>query len=460
VVVLTDYLSKWVEAFAVQDITANRVGRRIVEDIFCRFGIPGSVVSDRGQPFVSKLQQRILKLLGTCPAFTSPYHPEADGLTERFNGTLVKMIQCYVDEYKHDDWDVQLPYLLLAYRTALQQSTQESPFYLMFGRDPRLPKDLLARNAGAAAEDAAPTLVPQDLGDLKQEVQLRLNAAWELARTNIRNAQAAQKTWYDKLTYLDKCGFKEGDRVWLAVPQFRKPGARTEAQTAVEKFAVKWTGPHRVISVNGPTLKLLEILSPQEVIYRQAHVRRVRHWTPRKPADSEEKPKFTEEELLDEELKWAESARRLKRKPHRPHAYGTSKELLRRGIDPDEDSDHELDPESDAEDGEDWVIERILAHRDTPTGRLFRVKWQGFAARHNSWLTREELKKAPDIVQRYELSQQRPLIPQRPRHSFDPRRPQPSRIQPPRVKKGGGGVRNESHLAETAPFHGWDYLFG
>ena len=445
VVVLTDYLSKWVEAFAVPDITVNRVARRIVEDVFCRYGVPGSLVSDRGQPFVSKLQQRILRLLGTVPAFTSPYHPEADGLTERFNGTLVKMISCYVNEQTHDDWDVQLPYLLLAYRTAFHQSTHESPFYLMFGRDVRLPKDLLQHSYHdwEQTEEEPEVRHDIDVRDYKQEVQQRLQKAWESARANIREAQQLQRTWYDRVSHLDGCGFREGDKVWLAVPKFTR-SARSEKQTTVEKFAVKWTGPHRVISHNGPTFKLLEVVSPTEVIYRQAHARRLRHWTNRKPVDPDEIPLLTDDEILDEELKIAETAAVLQRKPFRPKAYGTSKELVRRGIDPDGGSDdddlaHDDDGNAQDDNDDDWEVERLVAHRDTPSGRTFLVKWKYWPSRHNSWLTREQLKHAPAIVQAYEA----PL----------PRQPPVADNSPPRrsnrLKKGGGARKAPTRDGEA-----------
>ncbi|TPX53027.1 hypothetical protein PhCBS80983_g06378 [Powellomyces hirtus] len=403
-------MTKWVEAFAVPDITANRVSRRLVEDVFCRFGIPGSIVTDRGQSFISNLQRQILSLLGTHPAFTSPYHPEADGLTERFNGTLVRMLQTYVNKYSHDDWDTQLPYNLLAYRTAMHHSTHESPFFLMFGRDPRLPKDLLHQtNTPTNNLEEAPTSI--EMCDYRVETQLRLQKAWALARQNIKNAQKTQKTWYDRVSHMKDYGFCIGDKVWLAVPQFTK-SARKENETAVEKMAVKWTGPHRIISCNVPTFKLLETLSPTEVILHHAHVRRLRYWTERRPVDSEKNPSLTQQEILEEELKLAERANKLTRKPFRPKAYGTLQELTRHGNDPDEDSDHEIDG-IEREDA--YEVEKIVNHRDTNDGREFLVKWKYWPAKHNTWETRENLRRAPDAVQTYKMTVARPVPARKPR---------------------------------------------
>ena len=72
--------------------------------------------------------------MGVKKINTSGYHPQTDGLVEKFNSTLVNLIaKCC--ETKKRDWDIHLPYLLFAYRTMVQESTQESPFYLLYGRD-------------------------------------------------------------------------------------------------------------------------------------------------------------------------------------------------------------------------------------------------------------------------------------------------------------------------------------
>ena len=78
------------------------------------------------------------KLLGFHKANTSAYHPQTDGFVERFNRTLTTMLAKTV-ESSGKDWDRQLPFVLFAYRASQQQSTMESPFYLLYGRDPRLP---------------------------------------------------------------------------------------------------------------------------------------------------------------------------------------------------------------------------------------------------------------------------------------------------------------------------------
>ena len=82
------------------------------------------------------------QLLGIHRVNTTAYHPQTDGLVEWFNRTLIDMLAKRV-ELSGGDWDPQIPYVLFAYRASLQESTGESPSFLMHGRDPRLPTELL-----------------------------------------------------------------------------------------------------------------------------------------------------------------------------------------------------------------------------------------------------------------------------------------------------------------------------
>ena len=95
-------------------------------------GVPEHLLSDRGANFLSALVQEVCKLVGATKLNISGYHLQCDGLVEKFNGTLVNMLSKSVSKYGRD-WDQHLPYLLFAYRVAVQESTQMSPFYLLYG---------------------------------------------------------------------------------------------------------------------------------------------------------------------------------------------------------------------------------------------------------------------------------------------------------------------------------------
>ena len=142
VVVFADYLTKWVEAFAVKDQSAETIAHLLVEEIFCRHGAPQQLLSDRGANFLSELVSEICKILRIKKVNTSGYHPQTNGLVEKFNSTLISMIS-KVAETSGKDWDKQLPFLLFAYRAAVHDSTNEQCHSLisLYGRDPRIPSE-------------------------------------------------------------------------------------------------------------------------------------------------------------------------------------------------------------------------------------------------------------------------------------------------------------------------------
>lgn len=171
-----DYLTKWVEAFAISDQTADTIARLFVESVVCRHGVPEQLLSDRGTNFLSELIAGVCDILGVEKINTSGYHPQTDGLVEKFNSTLVNMVAkcCQV---KERSWDDHLPFLLFAYRSSVQESTKESPFYLLYGRDPRLPTETVLSGQS--------TSYPADLDDYRSELTTKLSSAWATAKQNI-----------------------------------------------------------------------------------------------------------------------------------------------------------------------------------------------------------------------------------------------------------------------------------
>ena len=129
-VVFVDYLTK-------SDQTSDTIARLLVEQLISRHGVPRELLSDRGAAFLSHMMQDVYEIMGIHKN-TTAYHPQTDGLVERFNRTLTDMLAKKVEKNGRD-WDKHLPYVLYAYRANRQESTQESPFYLLYGRDPQLP---------------------------------------------------------------------------------------------------------------------------------------------------------------------------------------------------------------------------------------------------------------------------------------------------------------------------------
>ena len=120
------------------DQKADTIAKLFIENVVCRHCIPEELLSDRGTNFLSDLVCDTCKLLGIKKINASGYHPQTDGLVEKFNSTLISLIaKCCVS--KCHNWDEHLPSLLFAYRSNVQDSTRESPFFLLYGRDPHIP---------------------------------------------------------------------------------------------------------------------------------------------------------------------------------------------------------------------------------------------------------------------------------------------------------------------------------
>jgi len=102
ILVFSDYLTRWPEVVAVNSVDAETTANAFVEKIVCRHSAPHVLLSDNGKNFRSILMQEICKLMNTKNTFTTAYHPETDGLVERFNGTLTTMLSMYVSGHQRD----------------------------------------------------------------------------------------------------------------------------------------------------------------------------------------------------------------------------------------------------------------------------------------------------------------------------------------------------------------------
>ena len=116
----------------------------------------------------------------------------------------------YVSEHQ-GDWDLFIPYALFAYRTFVQSSTNETPFYLMHGRDPRLPIDVSLLKAQETYSNT---------DDYRGVIANSFLEAIKLPHDNIELAQQRQKTQYDKTA--KEVSYDIGQKVWLYTPNNRK----------------------------------------------------------------------------------------------------------------------------------------------------------------------------------------------------------------------------------------------
>ncbi|XP_065193190.1 uncharacterized protein LOC135824387 [Sycon ciliatum] len=152
---------------------ASTIALVFVNEFVSRFGAPDGLHTDRGKNFDGSLFRSVCFLLGIDKTRTTAYHPQSDGLVERFNQTLERGLAHYVCR-NHRDWDIKLPAFLMGYRSTPQTSTGYSPSYLLFGRELCLPQDLAF--GLPPGEASAVSSQPEFVSALRR----RLDAVWLL----------------------------------------------------------------------------------------------------------------------------------------------------------------------------------------------------------------------------------------------------------------------------------------
>ena len=189
-------------------------------------GVPRVIHSDQGPDFESNLFQEMCCLLETDKTRTCPYHPQSDGMIERFNRTVAQMLATFVKGNRRD-WDEHLPYLMLAYRSTLHESTRCSPNMMVFGRDLALPIDVIAGTPPVVDIPTCPVVYVEWLRGA-------LEKSFKHAREALRQTATRQKRLYDQKAA--EHGYSVGQWVFRWYP----PAAHT-------KFGSGWTGPYLVV---------------------------------------------------------------------------------------------------------------------------------------------------------------------------------------------------------------------
>ncbi|MES9884898.1 MAG: reverse transcriptase domain-containing protein [Sedimenticola sp.] len=275
IIVAGDYFSKWKEAFAVPDHTALTVADKIVTEIVCRMGAPTQIHTDQGREFQSHLFGHMCKLLGIDKTHTTPYRPQSDGLVERFNKTLKTMLKAYVNENR-SNWDEQIPFVLMAYRSTIHDSTGCTPNSLMLGREVALPIDLMVGNpnSGGTGEFSCPVQYVNWL-------EHRMHKSFKFVAENLDRSAKHQKKYYDR--GLKPRTFESGCFVWRWYP----PKANLS-------LGLGWTGPYKILTkltdlsyeiVRGPQNKPLVVHVDHLKPYESEHTPAL--WQANTPGEAE-----------------------------------------------------------------------------------------------------------------------------------------------------------------------------
>ena len=249
----------WIEiswcAIPLKTTTSQDVAEALLE-YFSRVGLPEEILTDRGSNFTSDLMEKLYQMLGIRGIRTSTYHPQTDGMVERYNATLTAGLKKYVDKFPNE-WKKAIPYVLFACRSVIHQSTGFSQFEIIFGRQPRGPLDILKEGWVEPAE------CKESVISFLRQTYDRLEEAKDIAITVETKGKKKMRTWYDKKAR-DRT-FTVGDLVLVMLP------------SSTNWLLAKWTGPYAVQEVLSSTTYKVAIPHARKK-HRTFHVNILSRW--------------------------------------------------------------------------------------------------------------------------------------------------------------------------------------
>lgn len=214
--------------FPFKIMEAETVAKVFVSEFVSRYGLCQQILTDQGKQFESKFFKEICELLDIDKKRSASFHPQTNGIQERFNRTIADMLIKYVSANQRD-WDEFLPMLLLAYRSSIHESTKQTPYAMFFGRHAILPVDLVG--CPSCSENR------KESHEYVLELKERLRKVHNLTRTEMIKAGDRQKKTYDHRVHT--IPYDEGDLVWLRIC--------TRSKRICPKLQPRWEGSYTII---------------------------------------------------------------------------------------------------------------------------------------------------------------------------------------------------------------------
>lgn len=207
ILTIVDAFSKWLIAIPMLNQTAIIVTRTFIDHFLTKFGSPKFLVSDNGKQFVSKIFEDLAKIYGFKHNRTTTYRPQANGAVERMNRVIADMIFNYCNS-KGDNWAEFLQSVCFAYNTSIHASTEFSPFYVLFLRNPLLPVDLRMQKERGNVDEREMNLT-EYIENYKKEL---MDISGRVKQA-IGKAQEKQKECIDKIRKAKEHNFAMGELV-------------------------------------------------------------------------------------------------------------------------------------------------------------------------------------------------------------------------------------------------------
>lgn len=240
ILLVVDSCTGWVEGFPLASQDAETIANTLFSQIISRYGAPHSITSDRGANFLSAIVQALCELFSITRHKTSAYHPASNGRVEVMNSVIAKSLRALCAE-KQTDWAKHLPGILMGLRLTPNASTKCSPYFMVFGRQMRLPID-----CSLIPKDNIPKTVKQYIDEIKENIE----TSQQIAKVNLAESKEKQKEYHDRKAEIPN--YRIGDKVLLKNHKTKKGES--------QKLTAKYKGPYIIVAY-GPhyTYKLKRV---------------------------------------------------------------------------------------------------------------------------------------------------------------------------------------------------------
>jgi len=250
VIAFIDAFSKYLIAVPTQDHTAETVARVFLNHVVLIHGMPKELVSDGAPEFHGRIFNQLTAAFGCLRRITTPYRPQANGQIERVFATIRPMLAA-IAESDPTNWDKYMPSVIYAYNSAYHHTVQDTPYYLMYGRDPRPPLPI--------------SVEMEDLTSTNEERIELLNQAREAIHSALLEDQQRNKEYYDQRGIPQRFALEKLVMLMAIIPHDASP----------RKLFPRYVGPYRIKRIIRGTLGVVPLGRPDDPI-RYIHMDRAK----------------------------------------------------------------------------------------------------------------------------------------------------------------------------------------
>jgi len=278
-----DYYTKYAWAFPVPDMSTETIMKVIMKEIVCVHGAPESILTDRGSSFKSELANAIYALINTKKIQTTSYHPQTNGLVERMHRMMNDMLSCVCKE-NDNDWDENIQYIMMSYRKNKQATTGYSPFYLMHGREMKMPIDISIEKEMNDSDEY------NDVERYVNVIMERMKKANEIVVSIQQGIVDERKNDIDDKK--EKKKFRVGELVMVYIQQHKR-GMK-------KKLEGRYEGPYEVVDEIGDVVRRIKKIGSAKK--KIINVKKLKLYEKRKASTHIEQQEIDNETKCDQEL--------------------------------------------------------------------------------------------------------------------------------------------------------------